>query len=80
MTLTSFCNRQFGIQKSKAWKALFLGQLINGMVLEFSLIPLTMMERLVESRLLANFLLVLYLLLGAGGKIMLLSCSFALKG
>lgn len=46
-----FLHRQSGLQKSKAWKALFLGQLINGTVLEFSLIRLTMMERLVGRKL-----------------------------
>lgn len=45
-------HRQSGLLKIKAWRVQFLGQLITGMVLAFSLTLLTMMERLV-----GNFLL-----------------------
>ena len=37
--------RQFGIRRIKAWRGLCLDQLICGMVLEYFLILLTMMER-----------------------------------
>lgn len=51
LTTLAFRNRRSGSQRSKAWKDPCLGQPMNGMGLEFSLIPLTMMERLVGSKL-----------------------------